>query len=136
MVCQGFSTKPVDTSRVCKCWVGLAWTSKASVWEANTAISGTVLVFFPKRICGVQILVDLMSVLWSPITDAFHMGNSFRQSSVVKMPSEEVEAATTPANVRLKLELGPCTLSYKSTHRQGHFARVVIPICVTLMITM
>ena len=67
---------------------------------ANTAILGTVLVGFPNRNCGVQILGDLC--VFALVIDVFHVDNNFQQSLVANTPSEEEGAAATLPNARLE----------------------------------
>ena len=81
---------------MCKCWVvgsGSQWSGEGRGGEHGDSRDGSG--GFLRRTFGVQILTDFFAMLWSSITNLFHVDNNFQQSLVVKKPSEEEEAAAT-----------------------------------------
>ena len=83
---------------MCECCVRLGWAPEGfrpCRWGQHADSRSGSVGFFPRRSCGLQVC--------SSITDVFHADTNFQRSLVVKKPSkEEADAATPPANVRLK----------------------------------
>ena len=115
---------------------GLVWAPEASGpgKGTKTAISGTdPLFFFPTKVEVRKFSRTYVSVLWPSIDKVFHVDNNFQQSSVVKMPSEEEEAAATrrcSAQSTRQDHLGRCVTCTWHTN-VDHVSRLI---CLTLVV--
>ena len=69
---------------------------------ANTAIPGTGQVVFPTEVAVCNFSRTSVSMLWPSINIVFHVDNDFRQSLVVKKPSEVGGGRSITPDVRLK----------------------------------
>ena len=81
----------------CVC-VSAGWAPEASGPEKGPTrrLQGRVWCFFPSDIAVCKFSRTYLSMLWSSITNAFHVDNNFQWCLVVKQSSQEEVGAATP----------------------------------------